>query len=153
MYTLLAGFPPFWHRKQYQMLRSIMEGKYTFRSPEWDSITASPKDLIRRLLTMDPRDRINATDALKHEFFSGLQRSLTYTAKRRFKMLVTVVRASIRVRKLRFTPESLHLDSIRNNPYLIKSLRKAIDGCAFRVYQHWVKRGDLQNRAALFANT
>lgn len=153
MYTLLAGFPPFWHRRQYQMLRSIMEGKYAFRSPEWNSITEAPKDLIRRLLNMEPNNRIDAKSALKHEFFSGMPRSLSQDARKRFKMLGIVVRASIRVRKLRTTPESWHLDVIRNNPYMVKSLRKAIDGCAFRVYQHWVKRGDLQNRAALFANS
>lgn len=27
-----------------------------------------------------------------------------------------------------------------------------IDGCAFRIYHHWVKHGDVQNRAALFEN-
>lgn len=27
-----------------------------------------------------------------------------------------------------------------------------IDGCAFRVYGHWVKKGEGQNRAALFEN-
>lgn len=153
MYTLLAGFPPFWHRRQVQLLRSIMDGKFAFRSPEWDCITEAPKDLIRKLLTMEPGERISARQALKHEFFTGMARRPTSDARRRFKLLVIVVRASIRVRKLRFTPESLHLDRMRANPYLMRSLRKAIDGCAFRVYQHWVKRGDLQNRAALFANS
>jgi phosphorylase kinase gamma subunit len=37
-------------------------------------------------------------------------------------------------------------------PYRIRALRRAVDGCAFRVYHHWVKRGELQNRAALFEN-
>jgi phosphorylase kinase gamma subunit len=46
MYTLLVGFPPFWHRKQMIMLRNIMEGKYEFCSPEWDDITEQPKDLV-----------------------------------------------------------------------------------------------------------
>ena len=27
LYTLLAGFPPFWHRKQLMMIRQIMEGR------------------------------------------------------------------------------------------------------------------------------
>lgn len=27
-----------------------------------------------------------------------------------------------------------------------------IDGCAFRVYGHWVKKVEVQNRAALFEN-
>lgn len=35
----LVGCPPFWHRKQMVMLRNIMEGKYSFSSPEWDGIT------------------------------------------------------------------------------------------------------------------
>jgi len=30
---------------------------------------------------------------------------------------------------------------------------QVIDGCAFRVYGHWVKKGEGQNRAALFENT
>lgn len=47
MYTLLVGFPPFWHRKQMIMLRNIMEGKYEFCSPEWDDITEEAKDLVR----------------------------------------------------------------------------------------------------------
>ena len=35
----LVGCPPFWHRKQMVMLRNIMEGKFTFGSPEWDDVT------------------------------------------------------------------------------------------------------------------
>lgn len=46
MYTLLVGFPPFWHRKQMIMLRNIMEGRYEFCSPEWDDITDLPKHLV-----------------------------------------------------------------------------------------------------------
>jgi hypothetical protein len=29
---------------------------------------------------------------------------------------------------------------------------QVIDACAFRVYGHWVKKGEGQNRAALFEN-
>lgn len=39
MFTLLVGCPPFWHRKQMIMLRNIMEGKYSFMSPEWSDIS------------------------------------------------------------------------------------------------------------------
>lgn len=44
MFTLLVGCPPFWHRKQMVMLRNIMEGKYSFTSPEWADITGEIKD-------------------------------------------------------------------------------------------------------------
>lgn len=45
----LVGFPPFWHRKQLVMLRSIMDGKYEFVSPEWDDISEQAKDLVSTL--------------------------------------------------------------------------------------------------------
>lgn len=45
-------------------------------------------------------------------------------------------------------------DVVCNEPYGSKPIRKLIDGCAFRVYGHWVKRNKdaNQNRAALFEN-
>ena len=46
----LVGCPPFWHRKQMYMLRAIMDGKYTFNSPEWEDISEPPKDLVSRTL-------------------------------------------------------------------------------------------------------
>jgi phosphorylase kinase gamma subunit len=73
MYTLLVGCPPFWHRKQMVMLRNIMEGKYSFSSPEWADISEPPKDLIRRLLVVDPKQRISIQEALAHPFFHTMQ--------------------------------------------------------------------------------
>lgn len=47
MLPRLVGCPPFWHRKQLIMVRMIMEGKYSFASPEWDDISEHAKDLVR----------------------------------------------------------------------------------------------------------
>lgn len=69
MFTLLVGCPPFWNRKQMVMLRNIMEGKYSFTSPEWADITDTPKDLIRKLLVVDPTKRATIREALDHPFF------------------------------------------------------------------------------------
>ncbi|KAK4337188.1 hypothetical protein RND71_044014 [Anisodus tanguticus] len=65
---------------------------------------------------------------------------------------ILAVRALIRIKRLRFTPEPLSVEIAKEDPYRLKTLRKAIDGCAFKVYNHWVKRGEVQNRAALFEN-
>lgn len=70
MYTLLVGCPPFWHRKQMVMLRNIMEGKFSFTSPEWADISEDPKDLIRRCLVVDPEKRITVNEVLRHPFFN-----------------------------------------------------------------------------------
>lgn len=52
MYTLLAGSPPFWHRKQMLMLRMILAGKYDFSSPEWEDRSDTVKDLVIRLFNL-----------------------------------------------------------------------------------------------------
>ncbi|XP_033238304.1 phosphorylase b kinase gamma catalytic chain, skeletal muscle/heart isoform isoform X2 [Drosophila pseudoobscura] len=312
MFTLLVGCPPFWHRKQMVMLRNIMEGKYSFTSPEWADISEDPKDLIRKCLVVDPAQRITVTEVLRHPFFnqmvlmgdltmarppptsayalgryqnsaasasassasaafrydrinsngggsgsgsgSGgggggpnpcgssylyysapqssyssnrlrdvlpppdlddpssscasascyktltatvyyqqqpqlqqqqqqqqqqhtaraiagnnyesaaqqqhllhaqvqLRKQSRFNARKKFQFAIIVIRAVIRIRRLRFTAEPLHVEEAIRDPYRVKVLRKVIDGCAFRVYGHWVKKGEGQNRAALFENT
>ncbi|XP_058057108.1 phosphorylase b kinase gamma catalytic chain, liver/testis isoform isoform X2 [Anopheles bellator] len=154
MFTLLVGCPPFWHRKQMVMLRNIMEGKYSFTSPEWADISEDPKDLIRRCLVVDPTKRITVTEALKHPFFNTvLRKQSQFNARKKFQFAILCVRAMIRIKRLRYTPEPLRVEDALRDPYRVKVLRKVIDGCAFRVYGHWVKKGEGQNRAALFENT
>uniref|UniRef100_A0A4D5R904 phosphorylase kinase n=1 Tax=Scolopendra viridis TaxID=118503 RepID=A0A4D5R904_SCOVI len=153
MYTVLVGCPPFWHRKQMIMLRNIMEGNYSFNTPEWDDITDAPKDLISKLLTVDPSKRITIADALKHEFFQILTyKGRPFNARQKFKFAILCVRCVIRIKRLKYTPEPVSMETVQEDPYKIKPLRKAVDGCAFSVYGHWVKKGEAQNRAALFEN-
>ncbi|XP_076181264.1 phosphorylase kinase gamma isoform X2 [Ptiloglossa arizonensis] len=154
MFTLLVGCPPFWHRKQMVMLRNIMEGKYSFTSPEWADITEAPKDLIRKLLVVEPKKRISIKEALEHSFFHTVElKAKSFNARKRFQLAIICVRAVIRIKQLHITPEPLSTHVACTDPYRIKILRKVIDGCAFRVYGHWVKKGEGQNRAALFENT
>ncbi|KAH8387260.1 hypothetical protein KR093_005912 [Drosophila rubida] len=346
MFTLLVGCPPFWHRKQMVMLRNIMEGKYSFTSPEWADISGEtrimiyphgvynensvflcfcvaedPKDLIRKCLVVDPAQRITVKEVLRHPFFNqmvlmndltmawhpptmrqhsqtptttatannrnylnlaakvepiacgsnygnnnnssyiyfsapqssyssnrlrditlspdaerqqqqqqqaleaataasaavtanaisssiantgassmtltatvyyqqqlqqptsplpstaavissdidndkllyanakqhllypSLRKQSRFNARKKFQFAILVIRAVIRIRRLRYTAEPLHVEEAIRDPYRVKVLRKVIDGCAFRVYGHWVKKGEGQNRAALFENT
>ncbi|XP_046656521.1 phosphorylase b kinase gamma catalytic chain, skeletal muscle/heart isoform-like isoform X2 [Daphnia pulicaria] len=151
MFTLLIGCPPFWHRKQMVMLRNIMEGRYSFTSPEWDDITEAPKDLISKLLVVDPKRRLTVDEALKHEFFQVLHyQGRVFNARRMFRFGILCVQSMVRIRRLKFTPEPLSILVARRDPYRMKAVRKVIDACAFRVYAHWVKKGEGQNRAALF---
>nr|XP_011459094.1 PREDICTED: calcium-dependent protein kinase 29 isoform X2 [Fragaria vesca subsp. vesca] len=45
---------------------SIIEGKLDLQSAPWPSISDAAKDLIRKMLTKDPKKRITAADVLEH---------------------------------------------------------------------------------------
>ncbi|XP_012552339.1 phosphorylase b kinase gamma catalytic chain, skeletal muscle/heart isoform isoform X2 [Bombyx mandarina] len=154
MFTLLVGCPPFWHRKQMVMLRNIMEGKYSFTSPEWVDISDDPKDLIRRFLVVEPSNRIDLMDALNHPFFNTVAMKCgSFNGRAKLRVALVTVRAAVRLRRLPHTAaRPLPLADAARDPYAVRALRKVIDGCAFRVYGHWVKKGEGQNRAALFEN-
>ncbi|CAG5124048.1 unnamed protein product [Candidula unifasciata] len=154
MYTLLCGAPPFWNRRQMMMLRAIMNADYTFNSPEWDDITEAPKNLIQKLLLVNPKDRLTAKDALKHPFFhSQITEEKLFHARRKFRAVAACIMFYLRMSFFSKQPPPISLDMVRSNPYGIKIMRKIIDTCAFGMYKHWVKRVDNQNRAALFEHT
>ncbi|XP_059387060.1 phosphorylase b kinase gamma catalytic chain, liver/testis isoform-like [Carassius carassius] len=155
MFTLLAGSPPFWHRKQLLMLRMIMEGRYQFSSPEWDDRSDTVKDLISRLLVVEPTLRLTAEETLAHPFFRQYQKEEVrlFSPRKTFKALILTVLACIRMQSRYYRARPLTKEFLARDPYSIRGVRKLIDGCAFRIYGHWVKKGEQQNRAALFQNT
>ena len=70
-----------------------------------------------------------------------------------FQAAILCVNFFFRLRFYYNNPPPISRDVIKSNPYSVKMLRKNIDACAFRMYGHWVKRGDNQNRAALFEHS
>ncbi|XP_056298925.1 calcium/calmodulin-dependent protein kinase type II delta 1 chain isoform X8 [Pseudoliparis swirei] len=66
LYILLVGYPPFWDEDQHRLYQQIKAGAYDFPSPEWDTVTPEAKDLINKMLTINPAKRVTATDVLKH---------------------------------------------------------------------------------------
>lgn len=155
LFTLLAGSPPFWHRKQLLMLRMIMEGRYQLSSPEWDDRSDTVKDLISRLLVVDPALRLTAEQALAHSFFRLYQKDEVrlFSPRKTFRVLILSVLACIRMYCRYRRTRPLTREVLARDPYSLRGVRKLIDGCAFRIYGHWVKKGEQQNRAALFQNT
>ncbi|XP_040563905.1 phosphorylase b kinase gamma catalytic chain, skeletal muscle/heart isoform [Lepeophtheirus salmonis] len=137
MYTMCVGKPPFYHRKQLLMIRSIMEGKYSKNCSEWDNITNETKDLIERLLTVNPKDRLTIEEALQHESFVS-NKVLLFNAKKSFRIAILCVRFLVRFKRICSTPEQVPVSTMREEPYAIKLIRKDIDDKSFHVYNHWI---------------
>ena len=65
-YILLCGYPPFYGDSDTQIFESVKVGKFDFPSPEWDDISQNAKDFVISLLKKNPKDRPEASVALKH---------------------------------------------------------------------------------------
>lgn len=71
LFTMLAGFPPFYDENLKVMTRKVMKGEYSFSSPNWEKISDSAKDLVSRLLEVNPEKRLNIKECLAHPWIWG----------------------------------------------------------------------------------
>lgn len=66
MFILLCGYPPFYGDTDAEVLRKVKEGVFTFNQADWKNISDDAKDLIRKMLQFNPKDRFTADQALNH---------------------------------------------------------------------------------------
>ena len=66
LYILLSGEAPFSSPSQPRLLRNIVAGRYDFGSHAWRHVSEEAKDLISRLLVLDPHKRLGVQAALAH---------------------------------------------------------------------------------------
>jgi serine/threonine protein kinase len=66
LFILLSGEPPFYHDDNFELFEIIKRGQYSMKGKIWESVSDAAKDLIRRLLTVDPSKRITGKDILEH---------------------------------------------------------------------------------------
>jgi len=71
IYLLLSGNLPFMGRSQKELFRKIVAGKFDFEEDEWLDISDDAKDLVRRLLVLNPDDRMPAADAVRHKWLKA----------------------------------------------------------------------------------
>lgn len=70
MFILLGGYPPFFGDDNKQIFEKVMIGTWGFENEVWHKITKQAKDLISKLIVVDPEKRITAAEALKHPWFT-----------------------------------------------------------------------------------
>ena len=58
LYALLCGRPPFWAEEREDIFSLILAGKFESEKGPWRWISHEAKDLVKRMLTVDPRARI-----------------------------------------------------------------------------------------------
>lgn len=73
LFVMLSGAPPFdLEQGNYTpefLLSRINETKINFDEGNWKHVSNEAKDLVKRMLNLDPRQRISASNILKHPWF------------------------------------------------------------------------------------
>ena len=60
LYYVISGYLPFEEATQALTKEKIMNNEYEWRSPEFDNVSDECKDLISKLLTKNPKNRLTA---------------------------------------------------------------------------------------------
>jgi calcium-dependent protein kinase len=69
LYILLSGCPPFYGKNEKEIFSKILSGNFSFRHKIWKKISEEAKDLVNKLLEINPEKRISAKDALNEKWF------------------------------------------------------------------------------------
>ena len=114
MFILLSGCLPFKHKDTAFLCKLITEGKFKFHDKYWGVISDDAKDLVSRLLIVNPDERISAADALKSRWIQNdglkaidlhdnLEEFKRFNARRRLIGAAHAVIAANRLRELLVT--------------------------------------------------
>jgi serine/threonine protein kinase len=66
LYTIMCGFPPFYDENIEVLTDNVTKGRFTFLQPWWDEISADAKDLISKMLNINPDQRITIEEIWQH---------------------------------------------------------------------------------------
>lgn len=70
IFVLLVGYPPFMEENQNVLFQKIRNGEWSFLPEDWKHISDDAKDLIKGLLVVDPKERMNVDEALRHPWIT-----------------------------------------------------------------------------------
>ncbi|XP_029282234.1 ribosomal protein S6 kinase alpha-3-like [Cottoperca gobio] len=76
LYTMLTGGPP------EEILARIGSGKFSLTGGYWNSVSAEAKDLVSKMLHVDPHRRLTAGQVLRHPWVTHRDQLPKYTLNR-----------------------------------------------------------------------
>ena len=69
LYIIVSGKPPF---DDENLGEQVINGIFEFDGPEFECVSDDAKDLISRLMTVDPKLRLTCDEALRHVWLAGV---------------------------------------------------------------------------------
>ena len=78
LYMFIVGHAPFDGKNDKEILERIKYGKYLKNEERWLNASKEVKDLIQKLLVLEPEKRLTALEALKHPWFKVSNSNILY---------------------------------------------------------------------------
>ena len=78
LYMFIVGRPPFDGKTNREIMDKIKLGKYSTNDKRWNKASNEVKDLINKLLVIEPNKRLTAFEALKHPWFNVTNSNILY---------------------------------------------------------------------------
>jgi serine/threonine protein kinase len=105
-YFLLCGYTPFDRDSTMEEMQAIINADYAFEpAVYWEGVSHEARDFVAQLLTIDPKARLTAAQALEHAWLAhGVQKKKeeqrdllpdmkkAFNAKHKFKAAVNGIR-------------------------------------------------------------
>ncbi|XP_053277509.1 serine/threonine-protein kinase Chk2 [Pleuronectes platessa] len=66
LFVCLGGYPPFHETFSHSITDQIIRGEFTMVQSKWRQVSDQAKDVVRKLLVVDPSDRMTIEEALSH---------------------------------------------------------------------------------------
>lgn len=105
-YVLLCGYQPFYGDDQAQLFKAILDADFVFDEEYWSEISGDAKDFIKKLLVVNPAERMTCDQALQHKWLTNatntsvLENVKKFNAKKTFKKAVQAVTAANQLKSL-----------------------------------------------------
>jgi serine/threonine protein kinase len=120
IYVLLVGYPPFYDDDQRKLFKKIKEARYYFHEDYWSGISEEAIDLIRKMLTLDQKERWTAAQLLQHPWITARDEDLAardisgaitemkrFNALRKFRAAGNMIMSINRMKRLGFGRRSI----------------------------------------------
>jgi calcium-dependent protein kinase len=123
MYVLLCGYLPFQGENRNVVFNKIQSAKFHFNHKEFNRVSEEGKDLIRKMLVVDPSKRITPLQALKDPWFTkhknieaGCEEDRldeeVVTSLRQFKGVSTLKKVALNI-LVKMAPDSKDIEHLR----------------------------------------
>ena len=138
-YFLLCGYTPFDRDTTMEEMQAIINADYSFEpAVYWQGVSQEARDFVNKLLTINPADRLTASQALEHPWLTtnaaregGEQRDLlpdiksAFNAKKTFKKAVNGIRLINRLRSETHDVPKEEMDQLRKGIEEAETVRVA----------------------------